>query len=208
VSPRSVWSALARRVSEVIAACAPGQVLRLRRQLGEATIGMRVTIAALAISGLGLVGILTREGYSSVAYPDPAKGAAVATIGFGSTEGVKLGDKTDPVSAVNRALREVQAKESAIKRCAPDLKLTQYEYDAYIELAHNIGEGAFCRSSIVRAARAGDYARACDHILDWKYVTVQGPLGPTSIDCSKPNKVCSGLWKDRLRLHAKCKGTA
>lgn len=171
-----------------------------RRQWGEVSVGARVGIATLVISAAGFTAILTREGYRGQAYPDPVKGAAVATIGFGSTEGVKLGDKTSPVAAVNRTLREVQAKESAIKRCAPEVELTQYEYDAYIELAHNIGEGAFCRSQIVKSLKERDYAAACDHVLDWRYVG--------SVDCSKPNKACAGLWTDRLRIHRICTGGA
>lgn len=170
----------------------------LRRQRGEVSHGGRVAIAALAISAVGIVGIMNREGYRGQAYPDPVHGAAVATIGFGSTEGVKLGDKTDPLSAVNRTLREVQFKEARIRQCAGDVQLHQHEYDAYIELAHNIGEGAFCRSSVVKALRAQQHARACNHILDWKY--------SGRVDCSQPNKVCAGLWADRLRLRAKCTG--
>lgn len=199
------WSALARHAREVIAAVVLGLARPTQHhERGEATVGMRVTIAALVLSAAGFGAVLTREGYRGDAYPDPVKGTAVATIGFGSTQGVKMGDKTTPVAAVNRALREVQAKESAIKRCAPDVELHQHEYDAYIELAHNIGEGAFCRSQIVKSLKARDYPGACGHVLDWKYVG--------DVDCSKeaakPKNLrsCGGLWDDRLRIHAKCMG--
>lgn len=197
-------SALAQCAREVIAAVALGLARPMPHQRGEVTPGGRIAIAALALSAVGFAGILTREGYRGQAYPDPVKGTAVATIGFGSTEGVKIGDKTTPVQAVNRTLREVRAKESVIKRCAGGVELTPYEYDAYIELAHNIGEGAFCRSQILKSLKVRDYAAACGHVLDWKFVG--------DVDCSKEAakpkhlRVCDGLWTDRLRIHAKCLG--
>jgi lysozyme len=198
-----IWSALARRVGEVIAALALGLAPHLRsgprwRQLGEVSTGGRVAIAALAITGVGLVGIFNRENFRSQAYPDPVHGTKVPTIGFGSTEGVKMGDTITPLKAINRSLREVQVTEGAIKRCAPTVNLYQYEYDAYLELAHNIGSAAFCRSKIVKKLQAEDYPAACNHILDWKYAG--------KVDCSKPNKVCAGLWADRLRIHKACLG--
>lgn len=196
-------SALARRAGEVIAALAVGLAPHLTsgpawRQLGEVSNGARVTIAALAISGVGLVGIYNREGFSSKAYPDPVHGTKLPTIGFGSTEGVKMGDTITPLKAINRTLREVQVMEGTIKRCAFDVELFQYEYDAYFELAHNIGADAFCGSKIVKSLQRQDHLGACNHILDWRYVK--------NVDCSKPNKVCAGLWADRLRVHKACLG--
>lgn len=158
----------------------------------------RIAIAAITLSAAGFVGILNREGFSPVAYPDPVHGTKVPTLGFGSTENVKMGDTITPVQAVNRTLREVRVFENSLKGCitAP---LHQYEFDAYMELAHNIGPGAFCKSTIVKRLNAGDYAGACDAILLFKYAGKQ--------DCSAPgNRVCPGLWKDRLRVNAKCKG--
>lgn len=199
----SFWSALAHCTREVIAAFAVGLGPHLtagsfRRQLGDMSNGGRVAIAVLAISGVGLVGIYNREGFRSQAYPDPVHGTKVVTIGFGSTEGVKMGDTTTPLKAINRTLREVQVMEGTIKRCAFGVELFQYEYDAYVELAHNIGAYKFCGSSIVKKLQARDHLAACNHILDWKYAG--------KVDCSKSNDVCGGLWTDRLRIHRACLG--
>ncbi len=155
----------------------------------------RIVVAALSLSAAGLVGILNREGYSDEAII-PTNGD-VPTIGFGATENVKLGDKTDPLKAVNRALMDSKKYEGAIKRCVQS-PLTQTEYDVYALLAYNIGERAFCSSTIVKRLNAQDYAGACDAILMWKMYPGQ--------DCSKPNKVCGGIWKDRLRSHEQCMG--
>ncbi|MFQ1974448.1 lysozyme [Aeromonas veronii] len=159
---------------------------------------VRIAIAALTLSAAGFVGVLNREGFEPVAYPDPVHGTKLPTIGFGSTEGVKMGDTITPVAAVNRSLREVRVFENALKTCIK-VPLHQYEFDAYVELSHNIGPGAFCRSTIVKRLNAGDYPGACEAILLFKRSGNQ--------DCSAPgNRVCPGLWKDRLRLNAKCKG--
>lgn len=65
---------------------------------------VRIAVAALKLSAAGFVGILNREGYEPAAYPDPVHGTKLPTIGFGSTEGVKMGDTITPVAAVNRRL--------------------------------------------------------------------------------------------------------
>lgn len=170
----------------------------------------RSLIATLVLSGAGLVGIAVSEGYSAKAYPDPVLGAKVPTIGFGTTGGVRMGDITTPVKALERKLSDVQQFESAIKQCVT-APLHQYEYDAYVNLAYNIGSGksgvadGFCwskrggYSTLVQRLNAQNYAGACDAILMWKKAG--------DVDCSVPgNKVCWGLWERRLRLHSKCLG--
>lgn len=158
----------------------------------------RSLIAILALSAAGLVGIAVDEGYTAKAVPDPVKGTAVPTIGFGTTGGVRMGDTTTPVKALERKLSDVQKYEGAIKQCVK-VPLHQYEYDAYINLAYNIGPNAFCTSTIVKRLNAQDYPGACNAILMWKRVG--------DVDCSAPdNKTCSGLWERRKRLHSQCLG--
>lgn len=124
----------------------------------------RTTIAALVLSAASLVGILTHEGYREDAYT-PVPGD-VPTIGFGTTAGVKPGDKIDPVRALNRAMADVTKFEGAIKTCVT-APLRQHEYDAYVSLAYNIGSGAFCKSTLVRKLNSLDYPGACSEILRW-----------------------------------------
>ena len=124
----------------------------------------RRAVASLTLSAAALVGIVMSEGYTDKAViPVPGD---VPTIGFGATEGVKLGDTTTPPKAVARALSDVQKFEGALKQCVT-VPLTQNEYDSLISLAYNIGSGAFCRSTLVRKLNAGDYAEACQQILVW-----------------------------------------
>jgi lysozyme len=124
----------------------------------------RVVVASLALSASALVGIAVHEGYRETAYrPVPGD---VPTIGFGTTEGVKMGDSIEPVQALVRKLADVQKFEGALKRCVR-VPLHQHEYDAFLSLAYNIGPSAFCKSTLVRKLNAGDYAGACDQILRW-----------------------------------------
>lgn len=124
---------------------------------------MRIAAKALALSASALVAIATWEGYRENAYTDIV---GVWTIGFGSTDGVKPGHKTDPVAALQRKLTDVQKFEGAIKHCV-NVPLHQHEYDAYLSLAYNIGPTAFCNSTLVRRLNAQDYEGACKEILRW-----------------------------------------
>lgn len=166
----------------------------------------RIAIAALSLSAAGLVGILTREDIKTEAYPDPVHGWKVATIGAGSTEGVKQGDKITPLGAVQRAHREARVFEGRVKRCMDGVELHQHEYDAFIRLAHNIGPEAFCASTVVKRAKAQDYPGACAAIL---FFDRAGDVKRPEDRCSHPdNRTCRGLWRDRLETKALCEGAS
>lgn len=129
----------------------------------------RTAVAALALSAAGLIGIVTSEGWEPVARP-PVPGD-VATNGFGSTTDdaglpLKGGEVAHPVTALQRAARDITRFEGAIKTCVR-VPLYQHEYDAYTSLTYNIGESAFCGSTLVRKLNAGDYQGACAEILRW-----------------------------------------
>lgn len=126
----------------------------------------RKHIATISLSATALVALLLHEGYRENAYTPVA--GDVPTIGFGTTSGVKLGDRTNPEKALNVALRDVQGFEGAIKSCVT-VPLTQYEYDAFVSLSYNIGSNAFCRSTLVKKLNTGDYVGACAAISSWVY---------------------------------------
>ena len=124
----------------------------------------RLKPALLALSASALVGIAVHEGYRGEAY-EPVKGD-VPTIGFGTTEGVEMGDRITPERALVRLLNDANKFQNAVRRCAP-VPMHQYEFDAYVSLTYNIGEGAFCKSTLVKKLNAGDYEGACEQILRW-----------------------------------------
>jgi lysozyme len=148
----------------------------------------RAPIVGLGISGIALVGLLVAEGYRDTAYIPVA--GDVPTIGFGTTQNVRMGDKITVPQALNRALVDVQKFEGAMKRCVK-VPLHQYEYDAYLSLTYNIGEGAFCRSTLVRLLNQQRYDEACKQILRWD--NFQGrPLRGLTIRREKEYKQCIG----------------
>lgn len=162
----------------------------------------RLMIAALSLSAAGLVGITLQEGYTDKAIrPVPND---PPTYGFGSTtrqngEPVQMTDAITPPKALVLALRDIEVNESVLKRCFTG-QLTQGEYDAYVDLAYNVGPNAVCRSSIPAKVAVEHYRAACMTILDFK--KVQGR------DCSLPanQRFCGGVWTRRQKMTRLCLG--
>lgn len=148
----------------------------------------RLKSTLLALSASALVGIAVHEGYRGEAY-EPVKGD-VPTIGFGTTEGVEMGDRITPERALVRLLNDANKFQQAVKRCAP-VPMHQYEFDAYVSLTYNIGEGAFCKSTLVKLLNQQRYEEACQQILRW--------------DKFK-GKALPGLTKRRREEFEKCSG--
>jgi lysozyme len=166
--------------------------------------GARVLIGTLSISAIGFAaGIVAWEGYTDKAI-QPVPGDA-PTYGFGSTvradgKPVRMGDTITPPAALQLAVRDVTAKEGAIKKCLEGVTLFQHEYDAFVSLAYNVGPAAVCGSSIPAKLKAGEYEAACRTILDFKKVQKR--------DCSLPeNKTfCGGVWTRRQADYRMCLG--
>ena len=146
----------------------------------------RQDIAAITLSATALVAIALHEGYRENAYIPMA--GDIPTIGFGTTSGVKLGDRTSPEKALQVALRDIQKFEGALKQCVK-VPLTQGEYDVYISLSYNIGSSSFCRSTLVKKLNEQRYEEACKEILRWDQF--QGKRLP-------------GLTKRRQEEYIKC----
>ena len=150
----------------------------------------RTHIAALSLSAAALVGVAVHEGYRGDAYiPVPGDRP---TIGFGyAGPEVQIGQRTDPVRALIQLNATADRFQREMKACIGDVPMFQHEWDAYFSLAYNIGTGAFCRSTLVRKLKSGDYTGACDEILKWD--RFQGrPL--------------AGLTKRRQQEHQQCLG--
>ena len=148
----------------------------------------RQGVAGLSLSALAFVALLAHEGYSDKAViPVPGD---VPTLGFGTTEGVKMGDSITPVQAVARAMHDASKFEGAVKQCVK-VPLYQYEYDSYLQLSYNIGPQAFCASTLVKKLNAGDYDGACREILRWD--RFQGkPLRGLTLRRQAEYKTCIG----------------
>ena len=160
----------------------------------------RTVVASLTLSAAALIGIAVSEGYTDRAVI-PTKNDR-PTLGYGSTfhaDGTpaKLGDKTDPVRALVMLQAHISKEEASFQRSLAGARLYQHEYDAYMDFVYQFGHGTWWKSSMRERVLAGDYRRACDALLLYKF--------SGGYDCSTPgNKRCSGVWTRQLKRHQKC----
>lgn len=165
---------------------------------------VRIIVAALALSAAGLIGIVTREGYTEKAVI-PTTGD-VPTAGFGSTvhaDGtrVRMGDRLDPVRALHTAQAHIARDEAQFRASLPGVALTQGEYDLYLDFTYQYGIGNWRGSPMRRELIKGDYTAACEALLRYRFAG--------GYDCSttingQPNKRCWGVWTRQQGRHAKC----
>ena len=162
----------------------------------------RSSVAVLTLSAAALVGIIAKEGYTDRAViPIPGDRP---TVGFGSTfnedgSPVTMQTTITPPKAVRLAVTHIGKDEPKLRKCfGPDAQLYQWEWDAYVRLAHNVGPAKVCNSSIVPKVQRGDYKAACDAII-----TFNKAVGK---DCSARSNGCYGVWLDRLETHRICLG--
>jgi lysozyme len=155
----------------------------------------RYAVGALALSATGLISLASFEGFRSEAYiPVPGD---VPTIGFGSTTGVKLGDKITVQEGLIRLMRDASVYEAGIKKCVK-VPLSQNEYDAFASFSYNVGTTAFCTSTLVKKLNAGDYDGACKELLRWNGMTIVKPNG------EKQFTVIQGLVNRRQKEYDLC----
>lgn len=162
----------------------------------------RSSVAVLTLSAVALVGIIAKEGYTDRAViPIPGDRP---TVGFGSTfnedgSPVTMQTTITPPKAVRLAVTHIGKDEPQLRKCfGYETQLYQWEWDAYVRLAHNVGAAKVCNSSIVPKAQREDYKAACDTILDFKKAVGK--------DCSVRSNGCYGVWIDRLETHKMCLG--
>lgn len=125
----------------------------------------RMAVSSLVVGAALLVGITKYEGFPLEAVI-PVRGD-VPTIGPGRTEGVKIGDKTEPVRELVYLLNNLEGKYAAAVRRCVTVPLYQHEFDAYVSLTYNIGVGAFCGSTLVKLLNQERYSEACEQIKRW-----------------------------------------
>ncbi|MDR0700946.1 MAG: glycoside hydrolase family protein [Azoarcus sp.] len=159
----------------------------------------RLPIATLTASAAFLIALAVSEGYA----PAVVKTAAdpVPTGGFGSTKNeagqpLQLGEALPPVRALVVLRAHVTRDEACFQRSLPGVKLTQGEYDTYLDFVYQYGCGTWQKSTSRARLLAGDYQGAADAILRYRY--------SNGVDCSAPgNKTCSGVWTRQRERHAR-----
>lgn len=125
-------------------------------------------VGAIAAAIL-FVTVPAHEGEVLTSYQCPAK---VWTVCYGDT---------DPAMAVPGAAytreeclrsleRQLIAHAEPVLACLDiDPEAFPNQTAAFVSLAYNIGTVAFCKSTVAKRWRAGDYAGACQAIEMWRY---------------------------------------
>lgn len=165
---------------------------------------VKLLVAGLAMSAAGFTALMGHEGFRSAPYV-PTQGDR-PTIGFGSTvyetgAPVKMTDA--PITrerALQMARSHINKDEAAFRRSLPGVKMTQGEYDLYLDFAYNFGTGNWAASSMRKNLLAGNYRQACQNLLMWRRQDGR--------DCSLSQnwgpKGCKGVWTRQQERHAKC----
>lgn len=165
---------------------------------------VRVAVAALTLSATAFAGWQASEGFTDRAVI-PTKGD-VPTIGHGSTRyedgsPVRMGDRITRARAAELARNLMRADEQAFAASLPGARLHQGEFDVYMDYTGQFGIGNWRRSSMRRHVLAGEYVRACEALLQYRFAA--------KYDCSttingRPNKRCWGVWTRQLERHRQC----
>lgn len=78
----------------------------------------------------------------------------VPTTGWGTTQGVKMGDVIDVETAQAWFERDLRIFEACVNDSV-EVELTQHQFDACVSLCYNIGCKAFRTSTLVRLLNEG-----------------------------------------------------
>lgn len=167
----------------------------------------RIMASGLSIGIAGLLSIMALEGFDPVATrPVPND---PYTYGHGATVRAdgKPVQKNDTITRqAASALLQKQVDDeysAAIRRCAGDVPMTQYEFDAAVALAYNIGWPKVCSSTMIKEFRAGRYAEGCRAIM--LFDRLHGRK------CSLPENRnrkdgCRGVMNRRMKEYKMCIG--
>lgn len=122
------------------------------------------------LSQEGLAHILECEDCTLKAYRDIA---GVPTIGMGSTRGVTMDMVISNGEAGKRAARDILDAEMCFRKRVK-VSVTQGEYDGWVSFIINKGCGGFAGSTGLKRLNAGQHKAACDAMLLWDKITVNG----------------------------------
>lgn len=125
------------------------------------------------------------EGYRPDAYLCPA---GVWTIGYGTTGGVREGQRISQAEA-ERMLRMDLRRFENIVEDAVTVRLTDAQFGALVSLTYNIGGEAFRTSTLLRKLNAGDYAAVPQELMRWNRVAGRVSRGLTNRRAAE-----AGLW--------------
>ncbi len=121
-------------------------------------------VAGTALAGLACATLTGFEGLRMVAYRDVV---GIPTACVGETKAIRMGMTfTEPQCEAMLLKRLSEDFAPAMERCAKQ-PMGDDQYVANLSLIYNIGEGAYCKSTVVRLWNAGDRRGSCRAFLAW-----------------------------------------
>lgn len=114
------------------------------------------------------------EGLRQKAYADPV---GLATICWGSTKGVKLGDYASLEQCKARLSSDMTLAVEQVNSCAPDAPMRVLA--SFSDAVFNMGPTIACdvsKSTAARKLKAKDWDGACNELPKWSKARVAGVL--------------------------------
>lgn len=118
----------------------------------------------MSLSANGRALLKAHEQLRLKAYPD---GGGVATIGWGHTSGVKLGQTITVAQAEKFLEEDLQTVYAGLG--AITVPLNQNQFDALVDFVFNVGAYRFHHSTMLSKLNAGDFAGASKEFARWVY---------------------------------------
>lgn len=106
------------------------------------------------------------EGLRQNAYPDPATRGKPWTVCYGETKDVHKGDYHPIAECKAMLIGSLETYAAAIEQCVT-APLPDARFVALTDFAYNVGEGAACRSSVVRLINSGQTRAGCEALMNW-----------------------------------------
>ena len=159
----------------------------------------KVIVTGLTASAAFFGALIGFEGYKPKPYLDTGK---VATIGIGSTvyeDSTKVKMTDAPITqkrAIEISKAHVAKDEVAFRKSLAGVKLSQVEYDTFLDFTYNYGQANWNSSSMLRNLKQGKYVAACESLLKYKYVAKK--------DCSVRSNNCYGVWTRQKWRYDQC----
>ncbi|OOE43424.1 lysozyme [Salinivibrio kushneri] len=150
---------------------------------------------ALLVGAVALTGGF--EGYRQVAYQDSG---GVWTACYGETLGIEQGDYFTKAECDEMFGQSLQKHNTPLEDIPQQLPANVHL--ASLDMAYNIGTGAFQRSTLYQYLRAGQYPQACMEMPRWRYVTIDGKPR----DCRIAKWDCRGIVTRREIVSQLCLG--
>jgi lysozyme len=113
--------------------------------------------------GVCLIFVGGFEGLRQTAYRDVV---GIPTICYGETKNVRMGQTATRAECDSMLVHSLVEHEDGMLKCLR-VALPEKTQQAFLSFTYNVGAGAFCGSTLLRKANAGDIRGACDELLRW-----------------------------------------